>query len=293
MLRELVREDAEAELLASGFIFTEGPVWDPEGECLLFSDIPGDVIRRWNTGGLVEEFRRPSNNSNGLTLDAEGRLIACEHGTSRVTRTEGDGTLTVIASHYEGKELNSPNDVVVRSDGSIYFTDPPFGRGARYGVERHRELEFQGVYRIPSGGGELTLLVDDFEGPNGLCFSPDETLLYINDSHRMHIRVFDVKPEGTIHNGRVFFVEEPSEALGPGGPDGMKVDGRGNVYCTGPGGIWVISPEAEHLGTIRVPEKSANLNWGGADWSTLYITATHSIYRVPMLVRGNRLGYMR
>lgn len=291
---ELLEENAEIEQLATGFEFTEGPLWNAEEEYLLFSDMPGDVMRRWwEASGVVEEVRKPSNMSNGLTYDNEGRLIACEHATSRVTRTESDGTITTIASHYQGKELNSPNDVVVRSDGSIYFTDPPFGRAAYFGVERPQELDFQGVYRIPSEGGEPELLADDFEAPNGLCFSPDESLLYVNDTARMHIRIFDVKTDGTVENGWVFFVEEPSVEMGEGKPDGMKVDERGNVYCTGPGGIWVISPEAEHLGTIRVPEKAANLNWGGPGWSTLYITASSSIYRVPTRLGGNRLSYMR
>jgi gluconolactonase len=290
-LYELLEEDVEVERLASGFEFTEGPLWNAEEGYLLFSDMPGDVMRRWwEESGVVEEVRKPSNMSNGLTYDNEGRLVACEHATSRLTRTESDGTITTIASHYQGKELNSPNDVVVKSDGSIYFTDPPFGRAPYFGVERPQELDFQGVYRVVPESGEPELLADDFEGPNGLCFSPDESLLYVNDTPRMHIRVFDVGRDGTIENGRVFFVQE---GTGEGKPDGMKTDEQGNVYCTGPGGIWVISPEAEHLGTIRVPEKANNLNWGGPDWNTLYITASSSIYRVPTRIRGNRLNYMR
>jgi gluconolactonase len=290
-LYELLEEDVEVERLAGGFEFTEGPLWNAEEGYLLFSDMPGDVMRRWwEESGAVEEVRKPSNMSNGLTYDNEGRLVACEHATSRLTRTESDGTITTIASHYQGKELNSPNDVVVKSDGSIYFTDPPFGRAPYFGVERPQELDFQGVYRVAPESGEPELLADDFEAPNGLCFSPDESLLYVNDTARMHIRVFDVGRDGTIENGRVFFVEE---GTGEGKPDGMKTDEQGNVYCTGPGGIWVISPEAEHLGTIRVPEKANNLNWGGPDWNTLYITASSSIYRVPTRIRGNRLNYMR
>lgn len=292
-LSELITEEAQVERLATGFEFTEGPLWDFGEECLLFSDMPGDVIRRWwENNGEVEQIRKPSNMSNGLTYDGEGRLIACEHATSRVTRSEHDGTITVLASHYRRKELNSPNDVVVKSDGSIYFTDPPFGRMAYFGVERPQNLNFQGVYRLQSQDSEPTLLVGDFQAPNGLCFSPDESLLYVNDTERMHIRVFDVRADGIVENGRVFCVED-SEELGEGVPDGMKVDELGNVYCTGPGGIWVISPEAEHLGTICVPEKVANLNWGGSDWSILYITASSSIYRVATKTRGNRLSYMR
>ena len=290
-LYQLLEEDVEVERLAGGFEFTEGPLWNAEEGYLLFSDMPGNVMRRWwEESGAVEEVRKPSNMSNGLTYDNEGRLVACEHATSRLTRTESDGSITTIASHYQGKELNSPNDVVVKSDGSIYFTDPPFGRAPYFGVERPQELDFQGVYRVGPVSGEPELLADDFEAPNGLCFSPDESLLYVNDTARMHIRVFDVRRDGTIENGRVFFVQE---GTGEGKPDGMKTDEQGNVYCTGPGGIWVISPEAEHLGTIRVPEKANNLNWGGPDWNTLYITASSSIYRVPTRIRGNRLNYMR
>ena len=294
VLNELVEESAKVEQLATGFEFTEGPLWNADEGYLLFSDMPGDVIRRWWAAtGEVEEVRKPSGMSNGLTYDAQGRLVACEHATSRVTRAELDGTITMLASHYEGKELNSPNDVVVKSDGSVYFTDPPFGRVPYFGVERPQELDFQGVFRVRPDGGDPALLVDDFEAPNGLCFSPDESLLYVNDTARMHIRVFDVKPDGTVENGRVFFVEEASAEMGEGDPDGMKVDEQGNVYCTGPGGIWVISPEGEHLGTIRVPEKTANLNWGGPGWRTLYITASSSIYRVLTRTSGSGLVYMR
>ena len=284
---QLVAEDVEVERVADGFEFTEGPVWHPRGGYLLFSDIPGDAIFRWEEGAGVSEYRRPSHHSNGLTLDAEGRLLACHHGSHVVTREEPDGTVAVVASHYEGKELNSPNDVVVRSDGSIYFTDPPYGRG----TESEQQLPFQGVYRIPPGGGDLQLLVDDFARPNGLCFSPDGRVLYIDDTERMHIRAFDVAPDGSLANGRLFFQEEASEELGRGAPDGIKADERGNVYCTGPGGVWVIGPEGEHLGIIRVPENTANLNWGGPDWSTLYLTATHGLYRIPMQVRGSRASY--
>ena len=293
VLSKLVEESAKVERLATGFEFTEGPLWNAEEEYLLFSDMPGNVMRRWWAAtGEVEEVRKPSNMSNGLTYDAEGRLVACEHATSRVTRTELDGTITTLASHYEGKELNSPNDVVVKSDGLVYFTDPPFGRVPYFGVERAQELDFQGVFRVRPDDGDVELLADDFEAPNGLCFSPDESLLYVNDTVRMHIRIFDVKTDGTVENGRVFFVEEPSTEMGEGDPDGMKVDEQGNIYCTGPGGIWVISLEGEHLGTIRVPEKVANLTWGGSEWSTLYIAASSSIYRVPMRTHGSRLAYM-
>ena len=205
---ELLAHDAELELLGTDFHFTEGPVWHPVEECVFFTDIPGDVIRRWDERSGVTEWRRPSHMANGLTLDAEFRLIACEAATSLVTRTGRDGNVETIASHYEGKEINSPNDVVVRSDGSIYFSDPPSGRALPHGLPRERQLDFQGVFRIPPDGGELHLVLDDMDTPNGLCFSPDESLLYINDSLRMHIRVFEVAPDGSLSGGDVFFTQE-------------------------------------------------------------------------------------
>src|SRR6266511_4355194 len=252
-LFELVDQEAEVEKLATGFTFTEGPIWNKEGRFLLFSDMPGDVRRRWDQENGVQEVMRPSN---------------------------------------KGKELNSPNDVIVANDGSIYFSDPWYGRMPVFGVERDRELGFQGVYRIGPGGGDPQLLVDDFEQPNGLCFSPDESLLYINDTPRAHIRVFDTQPDGTIANGRMFFENIGRGVIEEGIPDGMKCDEHGNIYVTGPGGIWVISPEAEHLGVIEVPENTGNLNWGGDDWTELYIPSTTSVYRVRMKVAGNRLNYM-
>lgn len=276
----LVAEDATAERVAGGFGFTEGPVW--RGDHLLFSDIPRRRIvrlRHLAEGPEVTTFRAPSGNSNGLTLDRQGRLIACEHSTRRVTRTEMDGTIRVIAERYDGKRLNSPNDVVVKSDDSIYFTDPPYGlRNQSEG----RELLFNGVYRV-SPDGTLTLLVDDFERPNGLAFSPDESVLYVDDSRRRHIRAFDVRPDGTLANGRIFAdMESPDQ----GSPDGMKVDTEGNIYCTGPGAIWVFTAQGELLGRIVVPEQPANLAWGDADWRSLYVTARTSVYRIRTLVPG-------
>jgi gluconolactonase len=216
-LYDLVGRDAQVERLATGFTFTEGPLWNKEGGFLLFSDMPGDVRRRWDERNGVQEVARPSNKGNGMTYDAEGRLVVCEHSTSSVVRIDPDGAGSgreLIASHYQGKELNSPNDVVVKADGSIYFSDPTYGRMPGFGVEREQELAFQGVYRVPPGGGEPHLLIDDFDQPNGLCFSPDESLLYINDTTRAHIRVFDVAAGGTIANGR-----RPRRRLGfqPGG----------------------------------------------------------------------------
>jgi gluconolactonase len=292
-LAELVDPAAVVELVATGFQFTEGPLWHPTGSYLLFSDLAGDVIRRWDDRAGSAAFRRPSGKANGLTYDHNCRLVACEHVGRRVTRTEPDGSLTILAAEYAGQPLNSPNDVVVASNGAIYFTDPPYGLQDYYGVARPQDLAFQGVYRI-APSGELRLVADDFAAPNGLAFSPDETRLYVDDTERGQLRVFDVLADGSLTNGRVFFdfAWEPAAAGLTGAPDGLKLDERGNVYCTGPGGIWVLSPAAKPLGLISLPEAPSNLNWAGPNWSTLYVTAQTSVYRLPMRVGGNRLGYM-
>ena len=292
-LRQLVDDDAEVEQIATGFMFTEGPIWMADGS-LHFSDMPGDKRRRWHPDEGVTVLRDPSNKCNGMTLDNDGNLIVCEHVTSSVVRERPDGTRETLATHWGDKELNSPNDVIVARDGSIIFTDPTYGRMPGFGLEREQDLDFQGVYRIPADGGELQLLVDDFAQPNGLCFTPDESQLYINDTVHAHIRIFDVGPDHQLSNGRAFAENIGDGDLAKGGlVDGMKCDERGNIYVTGPGGIWVISPEAEHLGVIEVPENTGNLNWGDADWQSLYIPASTSVYRVRMKVGGNKLGYMR
>ena len=293
---ELVDEDAELERLGTGFTFTEGPLWNPDG-FLLFSDMPGDVRRRWDPESGVTEVANPSNKGNGMTFDLEGRLVVCEHVTSSLVRMDPDGTGSgreVLASHYDGKELNSPNDVVVKSDGAIYFTDPTYGRMPGFGLEREQDLDFQGVYRIAPGGGDPQVVAGDFAQPNGLCFSVDESLLYVNDTDRAHIRVFDVAADGSLENGRIF-----AEGIGTGSlevgdlVDGMKLDERGNVWVTGPDGVCVFDPQGEHIGTVEVPEPVGNLNWGGPDWNWLFIPATSSVYRVQCKVAGNRLPYMR
>ena len=281
-LLDLIDADAQLEQLGTGCEFTEGPVWHAEGKFLLFSDIPANQMKKWTAEEGITNFRVPSGKSNGLTYDKQGRLIAAEHANRRVSRTEADGTVVTIASHYEGKRLNSPNDVVVKSDGSIYFSDPPYGLTAEYGVEGEQDLDFQGVYRLSPDGQTLTLLVDDFDRPNGLCFSPDESILYIDDTERLHIRAFDVQPDGTITNGRIFAEEEGEDGV----PDGMKIDEHGNVYLTGPGGIWIFDPSGEHLGVIQISEQAANLAWGGDDWSTLFITASTSLYSLQCKVSG-------
>lgn len=277
---QIVPEKVALEQVATGFGFTEGPVWCKD--YLLFSDIPRNRIVRWrmrSEGPEITTFRSPSGNSNGLALDRSGRLITCEHSTRRVTRTEVDSSVSVLAERYEGRRLNSPNDVVVRSDGSIYFTDPPYGLK---NFDTWKELSFNGVYRF-APDGKLVLLADDFDRPNGLAFSPDESVLYINDTSRVHIRAFDVSPDGNLSNGRVLIDMQSSET---GAPDGMKVDEKGNIYCTGPGGLWVIDSNGQCLGRIMLPEIPSNLAWGDTDRRSLYITARSSIYRLRLAVPG-------
>jgi gluconolactonase len=293
-LEELIDPDAEVERVATGFTFTEGPVWNAHGEYLLFSDMPGDVRRKWTEAGGVEEVMRPSNKCNGLVYDAAGNLLVCEHVTSSLVREHPDGTRETIATHYRGKELNSPNDVITRrSDGTIYFSDPSYGRMPGFGLEREQHLSHNGVYMIRPGGGAPELIVgeDEFEQPNGLCFSPDESLMYINDTPRALIRVYGVNADGTLSGGRLFFDGIGSGGIEEGIPDGMKCDGRGNIWVTGPGGVWVISPEGEHLGTISVPENVGNIAWGGSDYKTMYMPSSTSLYRVRTKVASAPLPY--
>ena len=256
--------------VAGGYQFTEGPVWHPEGY-LLFSDIPAGIIYRYAPGSDEPPvpWRQPSGNSNGLTYDRTGWLLACEHGNRRVSRTERDGTITPLATHYQDARLNSPNDIVVRSDGSIYFTDPPYGIR-----EEERELPHNGLYRI-SPDGTLQLLETDFGRPNGLAFSPDESLLYVDDSPRREIRVVGVNAAGELVSDRLFATMESPEE---GSPDGMKVDVAGHIYCTGPGGIWIYEPSGVLVGIAAGPERPANLAFGDADLRTLYITARTGLY---------------
>lgn len=289
----LLGAGATVERLATGFVFTEGPIWDGREQCLLFSDIGGNARWRWDARSGVTESRRPSNKGNGMTRDAEGNLVICQYDPVGVVRERPDGARETLASHYRGKELNSPNDVVVADDGSVYFTDPSYGRSGGHASQgaRPRELDYQGVYRI-TPAGEVTLVVseDEFEMPNGLCFSPDESLLYIDDTPRGEVKVFDVDASGGLSNGRVFAdLRDPSR---PGVPDGLKCDERGNLWVTGPGGIWVFDPAGALSGSVEMPEVTANLNWGGPDWSELYLTASTSIYRLATSVKGRRSSYM-
>jgi gluconolactonase len=290
---DLIDPYASVGQVGTGFTFTEGPIWHPIDHYLLFSDMPADVRRLWEDRRGVTEAKRPSNKCNGMTYDADLNLIVCEHATSSLVRERPDGGRDILASHFERQELNSPNDVCVRSDGSIYFSDPWFGRMPVFGVERPRQLGFQGVYRVPPGGGAPQLLVDRFlfDQPNGLCFSPDERLLYVNDTVQASLRVFDVAADGSLSNGRIFATGIRS-SLEPGVPDGMKCDQRGNIWVTAPGGVWVYAPSGNLLGKVRIPELVANLAWGGPDFRTLFLTATHSVYRVTTKVGPHREPYM-
>lgn len=284
--KNVVGDDAHLDQLGSGFIFTEGPMWHEHDKHLIFSDMPGDIMRKWTPGGEITTFRQPCNKANGNYYDLQGRLITCEHASSKVTRTEKDGSITVLASHYNGKELNSPNDLIVKSDGAIYFSDPTYGRMDVFGLLRDQDMDFQGVYRIDPVSGEVTLLADDFDQPNGLTFSLDESKIFIGDTDKGHIRVFDVQSDGSLSNSRVWATPTGD---GDGVPDGMKADSAGNIYCTGPGGVHVFAPDATSLGVIKVPEGVANFTWGGDDLKDLFITASTSLYRTRVKVAGRSL----
>ena len=291
-LLRLIERNAPVEQLCTGFRFSEGPIWNPREQCLYFSDMPNDVRRRWSSRDGVVEVRNPSNKCNGMTYDLAGNLYVCEHVTSSLIMETPAGTREVLATHWQGTRLNSPNDVVVRSDGTIYFTDPTYGRMPVFGLERPQELDFQGVYRVARGRG-LHCEANDFSQPNGLCLSPDEKTLYVNDTTRAHIRSFDVEADGSLSRGRTFAQRIGTGNYDEGVVDGMKCDEHGNVYVTGPRGIWVFNPRGTHLGVIRMPEIAGNLNWGGPDWRDLYCCCSTSIYRVRMKAAGSPVAYMR
>jgi gluconolactonase len=285
-LEKIVSPSEPIRELADGFGGAlgpaEGPVWWKEGGYLLFSDIHNNRRLKYVPGQGVTVFQEPTNRDNGLTRDLQGRLLACEHDTRRVTRQELDGSLTVIANSFQGRRLNRPNDVVVKSDGSIYFTDPWTSPAA----PEQWDLTFAGVYRITADLGTLTLLTDTFILPNGLAFSPDESVLYINDSRRGHIRAFDLMPNGTLarQTDRVLADLRGSE---PGVPDGMKVDVAGNVYCGGAGGIWILDPQGRRLGRIvHGAPATTNLAFGGDDWKTLYFTSRTHLGAVDVKIAG-------
>ena len=290
-LHDLIAADTRIDRVAGGLVFTEGPVW--HSDTLLFSDIPNNRIVRWRRLPEGPELTTyVTGHSNGLTVDRGGHIVAAEHGGRRLTRIEDDGTRTVLAEKFEGKRLNSPNDVVVKSDGSIYFTDPPYAvQAATPGATRPdgwwkasipgKELSVHGVYRLAADGA-LQLLADDFALPNGLAFSPDESVLYIDDSAHKHIRAFDVRADGGLTNSRILLDMASSD---PGVPDGMKVDLQGNVFCTGPGGLWVCRADGTLLGRVILPELPANVAWG-EDGSVLFATARTSVYRIQTKTRG-------
>ncbi len=308
-LDKLISPGAQIEKLADGFGFLEGPVWVHSGGpgYLLFSDIPANVIDKWNpqdkktsvfldksgfTGSDPGDAGYQLNNghavvtlfgSNGITLDRQGRVTYATHGDHDIVRVEKDGKRTVLADRYEGKRLNSPNDLVYKSDGSLYFTDPPFG--LRKGPDDpKKELPFAGVYLLAKG--KLMLVNKDFGAPNGLAFSPDEKYLYVDDSFTKTYWRFDVQPDGTLANKKLLV--DASSSTEAGVPDGMKIDKQGNIYAAGPGGVWVITPEGKHLGTIRPAENPANLAWGDADGKTLYFTAVTGLYRLRLNIPGIR-----
>src|ERR1700676_5360043 len=304
----IIPADAKVEKLAGDFQFVEGPIWvHSKGPgYLLFSDIPANVIRKWDpqdgvsvfleksgfTGADASNVGGQTNNgfglvnligSNGITLDKQGRIFFCQHGDRQISRLEKNGKRTVLASRYEGKRLNSPNDLVFKSDGSLYFTDPP--SGLRDGDKNpQKELPFNGVYRLSKG--KLTLLAKDFVRPNGIAFSPDEKYLYVNDTVRKVIERFDVLPDGGVRNRKI--ITDMNSDTAPGAPDGMKVDQKGNIYCTGPQGFWIMSPEGKHLATVKTKELPAHLNWGDADGKPLYLTARTGLYRIRLNIPGVR-----
>ena len=299
-LKLIVSQNQEIEELGRGFQIAEGPLWHKNGGYLLFSDIRHNRRMKWAHPEGITVFREATNEANGLTWDQRGRLLACESGARRVTRLEADGQITVVADKYEGTKLNHTNDVVVKSDGSIYFTDPAVAvksDGSLTLMDPDLDLDYCGVYRVSPDLRDVTLLVRDFLLPNGLCFSPDESVLYIDDSVGVsqregnmffrsigHIRAFDVRPNGSLTNGHVFC---EMRADWSGIPDGMKVDVEGNLYCAGPGGVWILDPSGKHLGTILTgADQTTNCAWGGDDWRTLFITTLEAVFRIQLKIPG-------
>ena len=301
-INQIIGPNPKIFKLAEGFKFTEGPIWvNKDGGYLLFSDPNSNVIYKYqphnNEAGSLTVFRSPSGysgadiaeygqpGSNGLTLDREGRLTINEHGNHRVARLEDDGKVTVLAHSYQGKRLNSPNDLVYRSDGTLFFTDPPFGL-PKFFDDPRKALPFSGVYSIYQG--KLQLVSKDFKGPNGIAFSPDEEYLYVGnwDEKQKVVMRYEVNPDGTLKNGKLFF--DMTSAPGEDALDGIKVDQKGNLYVSGPGGLWIISPEGKHLGTVIAPKHIHNMAWGDEDGKTLYLCARSGLYRMRLNVAGVR-----
>ncbi len=275
----LLKSTSETKI-SGGHIFTEGPIWIPGDGCLLFTDIPANRIHRWRPGmSSAEVYREPTGNANGLTLDSAGNVLACEHSGRQVSSGAYGSPATTVADQFDGKRFNSPNDIVVHSSGAMYFTDPPYGLGPN----DVRELDFQGVFRVDPNG-TITCLTKEFAGPNGLAFSPDESVLYVGDSEDNFIKRFRVDSDGSI-SGSELFVDQRGDTR-PGAPDGMKVDTDGRLWTTGAGGISVVEPDGTVLGQIVLPETPANLAFGGPNFSTVYATAQTSVCQFETMVRG-------
>ena len=284
----LIDPDAELTLLGSGYQFTEGPVWNQREQKLYFSDIPGDARWRWSEAAGMELVAEPTFKGNGMAYDVDGSLLVCEQVSSCLVRIRADGRRELVAWQYQGVYLNSPNDVVVRAlDGSIYFTDPDYGRWNDWiGCKRQFVRDFKGVYRVPPGGGDVELVsaADEFEQPNGLCFSPDESLLYVNDSPRAEIKVYDVAKDGSLSNRRMFRDGIGKGTMEEGNLDGMECDEHGNIWTSGPGGVWVLDPSGEKIGGIRTPEICGSVVFGGPDLTTLFLTTTTTVHSIPTKV---------
>jgi len=284
----LIDPNAELTLLGSGYQFTEGPVWNQREQKLYFSDIPGDARWRWSEAAGMELVAEPTFKGNGMAYDVDGSLLVCEQVSSCLVRIRADGRRELVAWQYQGVYLNSPNDVVVRAlDGSIYFTDPDYGRWNDWiGCKRQFVRDFKGVYRVPPGGGDVELVSapDEFEQPNGLCFSPDESLLYVNDSPRAEIKVYDVAKDGSLSNRRMFRDAIGKGTMEEGNLDGMECDEHGNIWTSGPGGVWVLDPSGEKIGGIRTPEICGSVVFGGPDLTTLFLTTTTTVHSIPTKV---------
>ena len=284
-LDRIIDSNAPFDRVVHGIHFGEGPVWDKKNKRLVFVDIIGDTIWSWKPGVGKEVILNPSVKANGLALDLENRIVVAGWGGRTVWRFEKDGSLKTLASHYQGKKINSPNDIVVRNDGQIYFTDSPGGmlNVGMVGYDLQKYLDIQGVYRIALDG-TLHLVTDDFVYPNGLCFSPDEKILYANGSRDKTVRAYDVQADDTLTNSRMFF--DLSKDTRPGITDGMKVDTAGNVYTTGPGGIHIVSPQGKLLGRLLISEHCTNFCWGDDDWRSMYITSHESVFRTRIKIPG-------
>ncbi len=281
---DLVDPEINIETIADGFSFTEGPIWDHVNNRLLFSDIPSNKIFSWSADQGVSIYRSPSNFSNGLTYDPDGNLVACEHQSRSISLETGTNKVATLANSYNGMKLNSPNDVIAATDGSVLFTDPIYGLRVGIGGPAEQELPFQGVFRLPPGSDQLELITDTFERPNGLVLSPDEKHLYIGDTVRQHIRVFNISNDWEVSGGQVWAELWDDKYVGR--PDGMKVDIHGNLFCTGPGGIWVLDKNANLLGRIFLPDRTSNLAWGDQDQKSLFITSSSVVYRIRCKTNG-------